>query len=277
MSLRSQWLQGEVRHRRLKPVSHSFRYTTGMLAVDLSEWQAMDRLSPWLSTRHFNWMWLRRADYFQPDRPDIDGAVRDYVAEQTGWRPDGPVQLVTHPRYLGFCFNPVSFYFCFEAGDVPGSGAVPRVILAQITNTPWLERHTYCLDGGPLIEGGQGWHTRRYRFAKAFHVSPFNPMDQEYDWLFSFRPGECRIHMNVSRNGEKAFDATLVVHSTALARKTLHGALMRFPLESFKVVAGIYWHALKLKLKGAPFHDHPDSTAQADESAQDKTLHKRKS
>ncbi len=275
MPLHSQWLQGQVRHRRLSPVSHGFQYRTGMLAVDLSEWGEMDRVSPWLSTRHFNWLWLRRADYFQPDQSDIDCAVRDYVEKQTGWRPDGSVQLVTHPRYLGFCFNPVSFYFCFEAGDTPGSGAVPRVILAQITNTPWLERHTYCLDGGPVIEGRHGWRTRRYRFAKSFHVSPFNPMDQDYDWLFSFRPGECRIHMNVSRQGEKAFDATLMVRSTALARKTLHGALIRFPLESFKVVAGIYWNALRLKLKGAPFHDHPATTDPAEQAASGKRFHKR--
>ena len=263
MSPRSQWLEGRIRHRRHSPVQHAFQYSTGLLAVDLDEWHELDRFSPWLSTRFFNWIWLRRADYFQPDREDMEQAVRDYVWDRTGWRPDGSIQLITQPRYLGFCFNPVSFYFCYEANAVPGSGDVPRVILAQITNTPWLERHTYCLEGGALTEGQEGWRTRRFRFAKAFHVSPFNPMDQDYDWLFSFRPGEYRIHMNVARRGARIFDATLMVQSVPLARKTLHRALVRFPLQSFSVVGGIYWNALRLKLKGAVFHSHPDKQGDA--------------
>lgn len=274
--MHNQWLQGHVRHRRLRPVGHGFRYRTGMLAVDLDHWSSLDKLSPFLSTGHFNWLWVRRKDYFRPDTPDIAAAVRDYVESQTGWRPDGCIQLITHPRYLGFCFNPVSFYFCFEAGQTPGDGAVPRVIVAQITNTPWLERYCYCLDGGPVIEGGRGWRTRRYRFAKAFHVSPFNPMEQDYDWLFSFRPGECRIHMNVSRPDGKDFDATLEVRSETLETATLHRALRQFPLESIKVVAGIYWHALRLKLKGAPFYDHPDKIAPGKSGAKDASATKRK-
>lgn len=259
---RSQWLDAQVQHRRFHPVEHQFRYRSGLFAIDLAEWQTLDRLSPLLSTGRFNWVSLRREDYFRPEQSDIQAAVRDYVFDTTGWRPDGTIELITHPRYFGQIFNPVSFYCCYEGEDSPAAGDVPRVILAQITNTPWLEKHTYCLEGGDLIEGLRGWRTRRFGFAKAFHVSPFNPMDQEYDWLFSFRAGECRIHMNVSRDGEKVFDATLAVKRHALNRQTFHRALRRFPLETIKVVAAIYWQALRLKLKGAVFHDHPASKQQ---------------
>lgn len=257
-NLASQWLEGHVRHRRLRPVQHAFEYRTGMLALNLDEWSRVGDLSRLFSVEAFNWLSLRRQDYFRPDIPDLKTAIRDQVEQATGWRPDGAIELITHPRYLGYVFNPVSFYFCYEPGQDPMAGAVPRVIAAQITNTPWHERHVYCLERGPGRSTSAGWHTQDFHFRKRFHVSPYNPMEQDYHWLFSFRGPDLRIHMNVSEDNQKVFDATLVVQRAPLTRKTVHASLRRFPLESFKVVAGIYWHALRLKLKGAVFQTHPD-------------------
>jgi uncharacterized protein len=258
--LRSQWLEGSIRHRRKAPVNHEFSYHTGMLALDLREWNSITAISPLFSLEKFNWLSLHRKDYLEPDRdtPVLD-AVCDRVETATGWRPDGAVQLITHPRYFGYVFNPVSFYFCYDRGDSPSDGAVPRVILAQITNTPWKERHTYCMETRRQQPASQTeWRSERFEFSKRFHVSPFNPMNQHYRWTFSFRGPELRIHMNVLQDDEKQFDATLVVQRTPLDRKILHRSLRQFPLEAFKVTAGIYWHALKLKLKGARFFTHPD-------------------
>lgn len=260
----SSWLSGTVRHRRYSPAGHEFRYHTGMLALDLDEWSHFGDVSPLVSVGRFNWMSLRRRDYLDPEHPDLRQAVADRVERATGWRPDGPVELITHPRYFGYVFNPVSFYFCYRAGDAPAEGAVPAVILAQITNTPWHQRHVYCLEVADITTTAQGWRTVKADFAKRFHVSPFNPMDQDYRWTFSFRGPELRIHMNVSSadsegdRGRKIFDATLVVQRTPVTRRSVHQSLRQFPLESFRVIAGIYWHALKLRLKGVPFHTHPD-------------------
>lgn len=262
--LNSQWLHGHIRHRRFAPVRHAFDYNTGMLAIDLAEWQAVPGLSRLFSMERFNWLSLRRADYFNPDEPDLDTAVRDQVERATGWRPDGAVRLITHPRYLGALFNPVSFYCCYTRHDQPDDGAVPRVIATEITNTPWEERHLYCLEGGPVHQGDSGWRSCRYHFSKRFHVSPFNDMEQDYQWVFAFRPGAVHIHMNVYQDGEKHFDATLSLASEPLTRSALHHHLRRFPLETLKVVAGIYWHALRLKLKGAVFRTHPDKRSPSD-------------
>lgn len=256
--MNSQWLEGSVRHRRVRPTSHQFEYSTGMLALDLDEWDSATRISPLFSLERFNWLSLRRDDYFQPERGTLDHAIRDHVEQSTGWRPDGRVELITHPRYLGYVFNPVSFYFCYEKGEEPLDGAVPRVIAAQITNTPWHERHVYCLETTGAHPNSAGWRTERFGFKKRFHVSPFNGMEQVYQWTFSFRGPELRIHMNVLEGDQKHFDATLVVHRAPLTRKELHRSLRRFPLEAIKVTTGIYWHALKLKLKGTPFYNHPD-------------------
>lgn len=251
---KSQFLEGTIRHRRHSPVTHEFTYPIGLYSIDLSEWAALDSLAAGFSTRRFSWVWLRRKDFFVPALGALDTAIRRHVKLATGWQPDGPVELVTHPRYLGYSFNPVSFYFCYETGATYQENPVPRVILAQITNTPWNEKHTYCLDAGPLHTGAGDWKTLRFRFNKAFHVSPFNPLDQHYDWLFSFRPGELRVHMNVLEQDAKLFDATLVVQRRPLDRTTMRQSIRRYPFETVKGVLGIYWNALKLKLKGAVFH-----------------------
>jgi len=256
--MNSQWLEGSVRHRRKYPVNHQFQYDTGMLALDLEEWDRVTDTSPLFSLERFNWLSLKRSDYFQPETGDLGDAVRGHVEQATGWRPDGPVELITHPRYFGYVFNPVSFYFCYRAGERPEEGAVPKVILAQISNTPWHERHVYCLETERQGASDSGWRTERFEFSKRFHVSPFNGMEQHYQWTFSFRGPDLRIHMNVLEAEKKHFDATLVVRRTPLTRKEVHRSLRKFPVEAIKVTAGIYWHALKLKLKGAPFYTHPD-------------------
>ncbi|MDO3722272.1 DUF1365 domain-containing protein [Marinobacter sp. chi1] len=256
--MNSQWLEGSVRHRRMAPTRHRFEYSTGMLAVDLDEWDSVTDISPLFSLERFNWLSLRRADYFKPDHGPLADAIRQHVEQATGWRPEGRIELISHPRYIGYVFNPVSFYFCYAGSDDPMEGAVPKVIVAQITNTPWHERHTYCLETTGSPPSPAGWRSERFGFEKRFHVSPFNGMEQSYQWTFSFRGPELRIHMNVNENDSKHFDATLVVQRAPLTRKVLHRSLRRFPLEAFKVTAGIYWHAFKLKLKGAPFYTHPD-------------------
>lgn len=132
----SQWLEGTIRHRRKIPVLHEFKYKIGMLALDLDDWETITSSSPFFSLERFNWMSLYRRDYLNPEVPSLRQAVLNQVKSATGWAPDGPIELITHPRYLGYVFNPVSFYLCYNHGESPRNGDVPRVILAQITNTP---------------------------------------------------------------------------------------------------------------------------------------------
>ncbi len=134
---------------------------------------------------------------------------------------------------------------------------MPEAILAQITNTPWEQRHSYVLSGGAINETGSGWRSRRYRFAKHFHVSPFNPMEQDYDWLFAFHPEGLHVHMNVRGREGKVFDATLTTHRQKLTPSVVRDALRRFPAETIRASLGIYLNAFRLWRKGAVFHGHP--------------------
>ena len=217
MSPASALYEGWVRHRRLDPVEHDFRYRLCMAYLDLGELpELLDRVPLW-SARRPAPAWFRRRDYLDVEH-------------------DGPVRLLTQVRTFGHLFNPVSLYYCFDR-----SGENVERVIAEVTNTPWGERHAYELDGLDAT------------VRKDFHVSPFLGMDSEYRIRMS-TPGESlRVHMESRRDGQVDFDATL-----ALSRRELSPwALLRYPLMSMRVVAGIYAQAVRLKLKGAPYHPHP--------------------
>ncbi len=195
---------GTIRHRRFAPRRNDFRYRIYLTLVDLAEMpQLFDRFWLW-SARRPALAWFRRADYHGDPRVPLDAAVRDLVERETGARPQGPIRLLTHLRYFGWVMNPVSFYYVYDATD-----SHVESIVAEITNTPWDERHAYVLRVADAERVGA--RALRWQFDKVFHVSPFLPMDMRYDWRFT-EPGEAlHVHMENWRNGAAEFDATLVL------------------------------------------------------------------
>ncbi|HET6871201.1 MAG TPA: DUF1365 domain-containing protein [Solirubrobacteraceae bacterium] len=237
MSLASCIYEGTIRHRRVEP-RRSFQHRIALFYLDLEELPALLRgrlVDPRPGLLRF-----RRRDYLGPDGTRLDDAVRDAVRGETGRRPEGPIRLLTQLRSFGHCFNPVSFYYCLDA-----AGERVDAVVAEVTNTPWGERHAY------VIPGTCG------SVSKALHVSPFMAMDHRYR-VRAGVPGErLAIHIESSRNDATAFDATLALGRRELTRRGAARLAVRYPFANLRVLALIYGHAAGLKLAGAPVHRHP--------------------
>lgn len=241
---------GQVRHRRFTPSYHEFSYTLFMLYIDLDELPGLfSRFWLW-SAKGFNFAWFRRADHLGDKKQSLIDSVRDQVEMATGNRPRGPVRLLTHLRYLGHGFNPVSFYYCFDE-----NGRELDAIVTEVNNTPWGEQFVYVLPAREAISKGG---ILRFKRSKQFHVSPYMPMDIEYDWRF-FSPGKkLNVHMENLQENKKLFDATLTLKHYPITSFNLARALISYPLVTSKVVIAIYYEAVRLWLKKIPFHSHPD-------------------
>ncbi len=250
--------EGHIRHQRFKPVPNIFRYSLFMMYLDLDELPSVFKGRWFWSTERFAIARFRRKDYWGDPALPLDRAIRDAVKEKTGEEPAGPIRLLTHLSYFGYCYNPVSFYFCYDI-----SGVRVETIAADINNTPWNERHLYVLSESmnEAKENGR----KRYRFRKDFHISPFIGMDVDYDWRFEAPGRAFTIHMDNLKDGGKFFDATMTLTKREINGWSLAKVLVFYPFVTVKVIAAIYWQGLKLWLKKCPFHPHPAKSKQTAE------------
>ena len=235
---------GTVKHVRRAPVHHEFEYGLYMLYLDLAELDELFRGSWLWSLERRNVYSFRRADYLGDPQQPLEEAVRDVVEAHAGTRPAGPVRMLTQLRSFGFVFNPVTFYYCFDADEELSA------IVAEITNTPWGERHRYVLnvrEGVPM----------RFGFKKEFHISPFTEMGVDYDWRFAKPGDDLTVHMQSFRDRDCFFDVHMQMERREWSPASLRKTVLRRPAMATKVLAGIYWQAFRLWWKRAPFHQHP--------------------
>lgn len=246
--------RGQVVHERFLPRPHRFALPLFMLYLDLDELPTLFEEGWWWRREGPALASFYRRDYLGDPRRPLAEEVRDLVAARTGLRPRGAVRMLTHPRYGGVSFNPVTFYYCF-AGD----GTTLQAIVAHITNTPWGERHAYVL----ACAGCAATAPQRFRFAKRFHVSPFMGMDQTYAWSFQAPGRQLGVHMANEEGGEILFHASLLLQREVATQAQLVRQLLRQPLMTVQVIATIYFQAFRLWWKRIPFHPHPGATDRA--------------
>lgn len=248
MSSASCIYEGAVRHRRLEVKPGEFRHRLALALIDLDELPGL--LGGRLVRSRPGLVRLRRRDLFGDSRLSVRQAVADEVERQSGVRPAGPIRVLTGLRSFGVCFNPVSFYLCLDR-----AGERLEQVLAEVTNTPWGERHPYVISGQSGATGLTG------ESAKQLHVSPFMAMDQRYRWQIT-NPGQrLAIHIENRRGEERCFDATLSLRRRELTRRSLALITARYPAASLRVLGLIYGHAIALKLRGVPIHPHPKVSA----------------
>ena len=241
--------EGRVRHTRVHPVLHRFSYRMFMMYLDLDELPTLFRNRWFWSASRRALARFRREDHVGPNNQPLAESVRDLVARETGVRPTGPVRLLTNLSYFGYCFNPVSFYYCYDE-----SGRSIQTIVAEVNNTPWGERDTYVLPDSLNIGDGS---VRRYQPEKKMHVSPFMPMEIDYDWCFTDPGQRVSVYMANARDGKRIFDASITMSRKEISGQSLASVLLRYPFMTAKIVGAIYWQALQLWLKRCPFYKHP--------------------
>ncbi len=240
--------EGHIRHRRFRPASNSFSYSLFMLYLDLDELPQLFKRSWFWSSSHFALAWFRRQDHLFKRDIGLKTEVKEIVTQQTGKTPQGPIRLLTHLRYFGYCFNPLSLYYCFDEQDQH-----IECIVAEVSNTPWGERHCYVLTENINNKNN---HKLHYQNKKDFHVSPFMNLDMDYHWRLNTPNKKLLVHIENHQENSRLFDATLVMQRKAISASALNKALFKFPIMTLKVILLIHYQALKLWLKKVPYIPH---------------------
>ncbi len=247
--------EGRVRHRRHDRLAGEFSYPLFMVCLDLAELPGVFDCSRLWSARGRAPARFKRSDYLGDCALPLADAVRALLRERTGSSPQGPIRLLTHMRYLGHCFNPVSFYYCYDTPEGDDRERLHAVV-AEVTNTPWGERHSYVLAGQPRDRGST--RVLEGRFEKRLHVSPLMGMDHTYEWRVTVPDEHLAVHIaSHGAGGEPVFDATLALDRREISAPELRRVLVRYPLLTARILARIYGNALRLRAHGARWFPHP--------------------
>ncbi len=237
--------KGRVKHERYTPRAHAFTYSLFMMYVDLDE-------LPTLFNKHLLWAVNKSnvASFYRNDHHGDDASLADsiraLVLKKSGESAEGPIRLLTHFRYFGYVFNPISMYFCYDAADENVTH-----IVAEVMNTPWKEQHCYVLSNKQRDQVITANHK------KDFHVSPFMHMNMEYHWNIHAPDEHMNINIENWADNKMVFDASMYLQKIELTSSNLRNVLFNFPLMTLKVTAMIHFEALKLWIKGIQYIPHP--------------------
>lgn len=228
---------GIVGHKRFSPKVHQFQYRIFLLALDLDELPKLTQFRPWFAVDRFAFLSFRHQDYLQSSHQVTKQAVWEKVSALGGNNFAGQVVFLGQMRCLGFYFSPINFYYCHnQAGEL-------CYLLAEVSNTPWNERHYYLVDAQLL----------QTTIPKDFHVSPFMDLSMQYQWVMSALDKELKLSITNTAQNDRLFSAWLVMERQALTRRNLWRQIIRIPAMTLKTVLGIYWQALRLYLKKVPY------------------------
>jgi len=242
---------GQLRHRRFHPKPHAFTYSLFMAMVDVDQVEAQMQVSRVTSYNRFNWATFDQRDHLGDPSLPLRSRLAASAAAAGLALPDGPIRLLTHLRYLGYAFNPISFYYCYDR-----AGRLAAVL--NEVNSTFGDQRAYWIDARVAHRTPAGL---RHRTPKAMHVSPFMPMEMDYEFVLT-EPGDALVaHMNTYLHGPEGarpyFDATLTLQRQPWSARTVRRALIRQPFMTAKVIGAIHWEAARLWFKGLPHYEVP--------------------
>lgn len=248
--MRSAIYSGEVIHTRLRPRRHRLGYRVFVLLLDLDEVQ--DLRSRVLGVERPGLLGFRAADHGDGTTPLRDWAGELLAEAGIGWD-GGRIELLCYPRMLGFVFNPLTVWFCYaQSGELIG-------LLYEVHNTHG-ERHAYVLPA--QLSNGEVRHTT----AKRFFVSPFMPPDCVYHFRIVPAANDVLVSIVEHDDAGVLLTASFRGRREPLTDRALLGLLLRYPLMTLKVVAGIHFEAARLLAKGFRVFRHEPAPCPIDHS-----------
>ena len=251
--MRSCLYAGHVTHHRAQPVSHDFRRPVLMAYLDLEEVATLQARLRLFGAGRYSLASFRWQDHQFEGQDAPSERIRQLVGRVTARQPQGPVRLLTQLRWMGHFFSPLNLYYCFARG-----GQDLEAVVAEVSNTPWGEQHRYVLPCACPSHGSD----YRYRHVKEFHVSPFLPMELQYDWQFNIPEQETHVRIGATDSRSRVFVAHLSLRRRPLTDRELLRGAMRYPWMTAQIVAAIYWQAFQLWWKKCPTYTHPKRPAE---------------
>ncbi|MFL5763938.1 MAG: DUF1365 domain-containing protein [Bacteroidia bacterium] len=237
-----------VMHNRMAPKPHRFHYNVFLFYIDLDEVEMLKSKLLLFSKNRFNFFSLRDNEHLQLplDNPDKTKSIREqitrYLSENGIEIGRGRIMLLTNLNVLGYNFNPVSFYYCYD------ENAKPLCVIAEIGNT-FGEMKPFLLTQEKFSEGKYHLNTKKY-----FYVSPFIDHDTNFDFNLAIPDEKLNIRIDDHKDGERFFISTLTGTRKPITNRNLFWYSIRFPLITVKIITLIHWNALKLWMKRLPFH-----------------------
>ncbi len=238
----------EVLHHRLSPREHQFNYKVFMFYLDLDEIGRINRKFKLFSRNRFNWFSFRDRDHLQwpmtegknskSTKQNIIAYLQDHGVEQKIKK----VMLLTNVATLGYSFNPISFYLCFDEAHNPVCS------VAEVCNTH-CEMKLYLLGKDSFAD-----NVFRKQVSKFFYVSPFTDLDSTFDFIFVIPNEKMQMRVDDYKNGKRFLLTSLTGEKRKLSEANLLWYGLRFPFITLKIVSSIYWQALVLMLKKVPHH-----------------------
>lgn len=257
IEMKSSLYKGLVTHRRLNPLGHLLRYKIFYLMLDLDEINEVAKKIRFFSANKTNLVSFFAKDFGDGDTKELRGHIEKKVGNEGILVPISSVRLLCIPRIFGYAFNPLSTYYCYDESEKLVA------IVYEVSNT-FKERYSYVL---PVERSGKEGKVVKHECDKVLYVSPFMPMNCRYK--FSILPPSKTIALSIQQfhDDQHILNASFVGDQMSLDSRNLALALFEFPFNSFKVIVGIHWEALKLWLKGAKLVDKPAKTAVASDVA----------
>ena len=247
--MQNSFCNGVVVHNRSYPKPHKFTYNMSWCLLNTKTIEEQFSKSIFYSLNKFNIISLRQKDYVSDENESVDLKIRSYIETKIDRYFNGEIYLFTHPRYFGFGFNSVNFYFCYKNNTL-------QYIISEINNTPWKQKHLYFHN---IKDSGQNPDNASFKFDKEFHISPFVDMEINYTWIFKITETDFGVSMLLKKKEATIMNVALKTKLYPMNASNQRKWIVTKPFQSLKMFSGIYWQAFKIWLKKIPFHTNPES------------------